>query len=142
MSKQSFDYQYVTLRLVPSILREEFLNVGVVVYSQEGEFLRGAHHIDEARCLSFAPQLDLESVIKSLDSLCTLASDGARNEWTPRMDKLGPRFGWISAPRSTILQPGPVHGGQSVDLPATLDWLLQSVVLPLPPQETCARRKR
>lgn len=129
MSSDAFDYQYVTLRLVPSVLREEFLNVGVVMYSQEGDFLQGAFHLDEERARSFAPGVDTESVHMSLRSLCTLARDGGA-PGTPRMDKLGPRFGWISAPRSTILQPGPIHGGRASDLAATLQRLVETLVIP------------
>ena len=58
----SVDYQYVVLRLVPRVEREEFVNVGVVLYSQEADFLQGAVALDDARALALDPGLDLEAV--------------------------------------------------------------------------------
>lgn len=126
----SVPYQYVVLRLVPRVDREEFVNVGVVVYSQEADYLDGAFHLDAARVAALAPGLDLDDVRASLESVCRLAR-GQSTPGAPRLDRLGPRFGWISAPRSTILQPGPVHGGQSADPARTLEHLVERLVLPV-----------
>lgn len=121
------DYQYVVLRLVPRVEREEFINVGVVLYSQEADFLEAAFALDEARALALAPDLDLEAVRSALETVCRVAG-GEHSPTTPRLDKLGPRFGWLSAPRSTIVQPGPVHGGTTQDPAATLAHLVQVLV--------------
>ncbi|HLS44390.1 MAG TPA: DUF3037 domain-containing protein [Ornithinicoccus sp.] len=123
----SYDYQYVVLRLVPRVEREEFVNVGVVLYSQEAEFLQGAFHLDEDKARALAPELDTEAVRASLDTVCRVAA-GEHSPTTPRLDKLGPRFGWLSAPRSTIVQPGPVHGGTTEDPAATLSHLMSILV--------------
>ncbi|WP_109471395.1 DUF3037 domain-containing protein [Ornithinimicrobium cavernae] len=123
----SYDYQYVTLRLVPRVEREEFVNVGVVLYSQEAEFLRGDFELREERARALAPDLDLEAVRASLEAVCRVAA-GEHSPSTPRLDRLGPRFGWLSAPRSTIVQPGPVHGGTTEDPAATLEHLMRILV--------------
>lgn len=123
----TYDYQYVTLRLVPKVEREEFINVGVVLYSQEAEFLQGAISLHADRARALAPDLDLEAVQSSLEAVCAVAA-GEHSPSTPRLDKLGPRFGWLSAPRSTIVQPGPVHGGTTTDPAATLAHLLRILV--------------
>lgn len=123
----SYDYQYVVLRLVPRVEREEFVNVGVVLYSQEADFLQGAFHLDEDKARALAPELDTEAVRASLDAVCRVAA-GEHSPTTPRLDRLGPRFGWLSAPRSTILQPGPVHGGTTEDPAATLSHLMSILV--------------
>ena len=122
-----YDYQYVTIRLVPRVEREEFINVGVVLYSQEAEFLQGAFHLDDAKALALAPELDLDAVRAALDAVCRVAA-GEHSAATPRLDRLGPRFGWLSAPRSTIVQPGPVHGGTSEDPAETLQHLVRILV--------------
>lgn len=122
-----YDYQYVTIRLVPRVEREEFINVGVVLYSQEADFLQGAFHLDDAKALALAPELDLDAVRAALDAVCRVAA-GEHSAATPRLDRLGPRFGWLSAPRSTIVQPGPVHGGTSEDPPETLQHLVRILV--------------
>ena len=123
----SYAYQYVTLRLVPRIEREEFINVGVVLYSQEADFLQGAYELPGARARALDPDLDLEAVRASLETVCRVAA-GQHSPTTPRLDRLGPRFGWLSAPRSTIVQPGPVHGGTTPDPAATLRHLMRILV--------------
>lgn len=123
----SHDYQYVVLRLVPRVEREEFINVGVVLYSQEADFLQAAVALDDARALALDPEVDLESVRAALDQVCRVAA-GEHSPTTPRLDRPGPRFGWLSAPRSTIVQPGPVHGGISDDPAATLEHLVRVLV--------------
>ena len=121
-----FAYQYVVLRLVPRVERQEFVNVGVVLYAQEAEFIDGAFHLDADRVRALDPQVDLGSVSAALDAVCRVA----RGEGGPP-GRLAPgrRFGWLAAPRSTIVQPGPVHGGLSDDPAATLEHLLRSLVL-------------
>ena len=123
----SVDYQYVVLRLVPRVEREEFINVGVVLYSQEADFLQGAFALDEARARALDPDVDLEGVRSALDTVCRVAA-GERSPATPPLERLGPRFGWLSAPRSTIVQPGPVHGGTTEDPAATLEHLVRVLV--------------
>lgn len=123
----SVDYQYVVLRLVPRVEREEFINVGVVLHSQEADFLRGAFAVDDARARALDPELDLDAVRSALETVCRVA-DGEHSASTPRLDRLGPRFGWLSAPRSTIVQPGPVHGGTTEDPAATLEHLVRVLV--------------
>lgn len=120
-------YQYVVLRLVPRVEREEFINVGVVLYSQEADFLRGEFALDDARARALDPDVDVESVRSALDTVCRVAA-GEHSPSTPRLERLGPRFGWLSAPRSTIVQPGPVHGGTTEDPTATLEHLMRVLV--------------
>lgn len=127
LAKQPFGYQYVTLRLVPSIEREEFVNVGVVLYSQMADFLDAEHSLDVARVRAFAPLLDLDAVNESVAAFCA-AVRGEPCSGRPAMPKLGQRFGWIAAPRSTMIQPGPIHGGVTSDPSATLHTLMTRLV--------------
>lgn len=126
----AYAYQYATLRLVPRVDREEFINVGVVLYSQEAEFLDAATAIDPVRAGCLDPGLDLSAVHAALDAVCAVAR-GVRTVATPVLPRLGPRFGWLSAPRSTIVQPGPVHSGITADLPGTLQHLMSRLVSPV-----------
>ena len=123
----TFGYQYVVLRLVPSIEREEFLNVGVALYAQMADFLDARFHLDAARLAAFAPTLAPADVEQSLGALCA-AVRGEPCPGRPALPKLGQRFGWIAAPRSTIIQPGPMHGGVSDDPAVTLERLLARLV--------------
>ncbi|GAA2162540.1 DUF3037 domain-containing protein [Pedococcus bigeumensis] len=124
-----YGYQYVVLRCVPRVEREEFLNVGVVLYSQAADFLEAAYRVDEARLRAFAPQVDVEDVDQALETICQVCR-GVTGGGLPTLGGLGRRFGWLSAPRSTVVQPGPVHGGLTEDPAAELAELLRRLVDP------------
>ena len=123
----AFPYQYVVLRCVPRVDREEFVNVGVVLYSQAADFLAVAHDVDAERLRAIAPDLDVESVTESLATLSAVCR-GETGDGRPDLGALGRRFGWLSAPRSTVIQPGPVHSGLTHDPAATLQDLLTRLV--------------
>ena len=63
-------YQYVVLRCVPRVEREEFVNVGVVLYSQAADFLEARYDVDEERLRALAPGLDAHLVHDALETLC------------------------------------------------------------------------
>lgn len=120
-------YQYVVLRLVPRVDRDEFLNVGVVLYCQDADFLEAAWELDEARVGAFSPSCDLDGVRGMLERVRAVCR-GETGRGLPTFDKRGQRFGWIIAPRSTVVQPGPVHGGLTDDPAAELERLLARLV--------------
>lgn len=120
-------YQYVTLRCVPRVDREEFLNVGVVLYSQAVDFLEGAFDLDRDRLRAAFPDLELDAVDASLEAICRICR-GEPGVGLPTLDKPGQRFGWLSAPRSTVIQPGPVHGGLTKDPSDELHRLVRALV--------------
>lgn len=120
-------YQYVVLRLVPRIEREEFVNVGVVVHSQEADVLEARFHLDAPRIRALAPDVDLLDLTESLSALCRVAS-GEDEPGAPSLDRPGQRFGWLAAPRSTMVQPGPVHSGLTDDAPGESLRLLRRLV--------------
>ncbi|MCW2753235.1 MAG: hypothetical protein JWQ32_646 [Marmoricola sp.] len=120
-------YQYVVLRCVPRVDREEFVNVGVLAYCQQAEFLAAACHVQTDRLYALWPDLDASAVIAALafiEGVCRgdeTLGDVARGD-------LGTRFGFLKAPRSTVVQPGPVHGGTTTDPAAELQRLLDVLV--------------
>jgi hypothetical protein len=123
----SHPFQYVVLRFVPRVDRGECLNVGVVVHSQSAGVLRCAFHLDEARILAVAPDADLAGLRQALEAVCTMC-ERPPDEVGSALSTPGKRFGWITAPRSTVLQPGPVHGGSVPDPAAEVDRLLDRLV--------------
>jgi hypothetical protein len=127
MTLPMLSYQYVVLRAVPRVDREEFINVGVVLHSQGADFLNCAFNLDADRLRSFSPELDLTLVEASLQTLAAICR-GEQAPGRPALDGLGQRFGWIAAPRSTVVQPGPVHGGLTSDPAAELQRLLARLV--------------
>ena len=120
-------YQYVVLRCVPRVDREEFVNVGVVLYCQATDFLDVAWQVDRDRLRAFDPGLDLDQVCEALgfvEGVCAGDERGGAAAEKP----IGQRFGFLKAPRSTVLQPGPVHGGVTTDPARQLEHLMEKLV--------------
>ncbi len=127
MSAQRLAYQYVILRCVPRADREEFVNVGIVAYCQDAGFLAAACHVDDARLRMLWPDLDLTAVTSALgfvEGVCR----GDDSVGAVAEGDLGTRFGFLKAPRSTVVQPGPVHGGTTLDPAGELARLLDVLV--------------
>jgi hypothetical protein len=120
-------FQYVLLRCVPRVDRGEFVNVGVVVHSQSADLLRAAWQLDADRLRALDRGLDLEALeaaLRTIDRVCAGESGGG----LPDLPTPGKRFGWIVATRSTVLQPGPLHGGQCADPSLALEELMTRLV--------------
>lgn len=133
-------YQYVALRCVPRVEREEFVNVGVVLHCPEDDFLGVLAAVDDDRLRALSPGLDLEAVraaLGAVERVCAGVADSAYGATVRATsygvrevrDDNGTRFGLVKAPRSTVLQPGPVHGGVTADPARTLEHLLEQLVL-------------
>ncbi len=120
-------FQYVVLRCVPRVDREEFINVGVVVYCQEAEYLACASYVDETRVRALAPGVDVAAVRSALSAAEAVCRGDAAAGAAGR-SPLGTRFGFLGAPRSTVVQPGPIHGGVTRDPAAELARLLTTLV--------------
>lgn len=116
----SFDY--ATIRVVPRVERQEFINAGVVVFCLEKKFLAARIHLDERRLKALWPGTDVELVREHLAAISRIC---AGDESAGPIAKLSQRerFHWLIAPRSTIIQPSPVHSGlceSTEDLPERL----------------------
>ncbi len=120
-------YQYVVLRCVPRPDREEFLNVGVVLHCQSADFLDVVWSVDGDRLRVLAPGLDVDQVCEALDFVDRVCRGDERAGEASRQS-LGQRFGFLKAPRSTVLQPGPVHGGVTTDPGRQLEHLRERLV--------------
>lgn len=120
-------FQYVVLRCVPRVDREEFLNVGVVLFCQQADFLEARCHVDRHRLTSLAPGVDVPAVCSALEAVQAVCRGDASAAEAGRAP-MGTRFGFVKAPRSTVVQPGPVHGGRTIDPAAQLDHLLDRLV--------------
>lgn len=122
-------YEWAVLRVVPRVERCEFVNVGVVVYCRALDYLDAVTTDDLGRALALDPGLDAEAVrehLAQIEAVCRgEASSGASGLRSP-----GDRFRWLVAPRSTVVQPSPVHTGLTDDPAAELADLARRMVDP------------
>ena len=120
-------YEYAVIRAVPRIERGEQINVGVILYCQRLDFLAARTDLAGDRLLSLDPGADVDAVLAALRSWEITCAGGAGGG-AARAMKLGERFRWLTAPRSTVLQAGPVHTGLTDDPAGELDRLLELLV--------------
>jgi len=121
-------FEYAVIRVVPYVEREEFINVGVILYCKHQDFLGVKWSLDESFVKQFAPHLDLVEVHQHLCSFDIISKGGTDGGTIGMMDLPG-RFRWLTATRSTILQSSNVHPGFTEDAQATLDHLFSQLVL-------------
>ena len=121
-------YEYAVLRVVPRVEREEFLNVGVIVYCRDQGFLQCAFELSEARLRAFAgPAPDLSELTARLRSFQRICGGQAEGGPIGRLS-LAERFRWLTATRSTVVQTSPVHPGRCEDATQTLAQLFAQLV--------------
>ncbi|MBR8743073.1 DUF3037 domain-containing protein [Nocardiopsis sp. MG754419] len=120
-------FEYALLRVVPCLERGECVNAGVIVYSQDRAFLAARSDLDEDRLRALDPGVDVVGVRRALEAVEAMCRGGAEAGPAGR-ERPGPRFRWLTAPRSTIVQAGPVHGGLTVDPEAEVERLLDRLV--------------
>lgn len=121
-------YEYAVMRLVPRVEREEFVNVGVVMYCSASRFLACRSQIDHERLTAFAPTLDLSEIgeyLRSFELICNGDKAGGPIAALPAAS----RFRWLSATRSTVLQVSKVHPGFCLDPEETLHKIFEQQVL-------------
>lgn len=121
-------YEYAVIRLVPRVEREEFLNVGIILFSKGTKYLNCRHQIDPEKLNLFSCELEVEEIENNLiafEKICSGAKDGGPvAQWeTPD------RFRWLTAQRSSSLQTSRPHNGFSDDLDKTLNRLFEELVL-------------
>jgi hypothetical protein len=120
-------FQYAMLRLVPRIEREEFVNVGVIVFCRTRGFLRARVALDPRRIEALAPGFDLETVREHLDARVRIAAGDSDAGPIAALSQ-SERFHWLVAPSSTVIQTSPVQCGLCEEPDALLDRLFAQLV--------------
>lgn len=112
-------FEYAVIRVVPCVEREEFINVGVVLYCPAQGFLQTIFTLNEARLHAFCAGLEileLEKCLRAFGQICAGNPEGGTIGTLP----IAARFRWLTAMRSTIVQTSPVHPGLCADAKETL----------------------
>lgn len=124
--RQSFEYAII--RVVPQVEREEFLNVGVVLYCRQQRFLQMKFYLDRDRLRSLNPGADPDEIrlhLEAFEKICLGKEDGGP---IAALDAAS-RFRWLTATRSTCIQTSDVHPGLSGNPAETLEKLFGDLVL-------------
>ena len=118
-------YDYVVVRVVPQVEREEFVNVGVILYCPTRRFLDARIACDDARLRALAPEVDVTTVQEHLAVIPRVCAGEAElmREWSQ-----AERFHWLAAPRSTIIQTSPMHNGLCETPERELEHLVRKLV--------------
>ena len=121
-------FEYAVIRIVPRVEREEFLNVGVVMYCADQKFLKMLFELNEPRILAFAPNIDMAQVKEYLCAFRQICI-GDVHAGPIALLPIAERFRWLTATRSTVLQTSVVHPGLYSDAQETLLNLYNKLVL-------------
>lgn len=121
-------YEYAILRVVPKVEREEFFNVGVLLFSKRKKFLGVKYYIDEKKLVAFSEDLDISTLsnhLKAWEQVCKGSPEGG----AIGQFELSDRFRWLAASRSTIIQSSKTHPGLCTDPEEELEKLFNMFVL-------------
>ncbi len=121
-------YEYAVIRVVPRVEREEFLNVGIILYCSKQGFLEAKIQVNEELFKAFSCTIEtseLQEYLRTWERICKGGKEGGTIGLLP----IASRFRWLTATRSTIVQTSKVHPGFCDDASETLEFLFQALVL-------------
>ncbi len=121
-------FEYALIRLVPRVEREEFINVGVILYCRQKKYLECKILLDEKRAIALNPEVDVPDVrqnLLSIEKICRAEKDGGP---IAKLDAAS-RFRWLTATRSTMIQSSKVHPGLCTNPDKLLEHLFETMVL-------------
>ena len=121
-------YEYAVIRLVPQPEREEFINVGLILFSKREKYIRVKTQLCAKRMTCFACETEFEVIEKHLASFEKVAEGGKNSGPIAQLD-IPERFRWLTAVRSSIIQTSRPHPGQAKDLDAAFERLFKDLVL-------------
>jgi len=125
---QRKNYEYALIRVVPQVEREEFLNVGIILYCKSCHFLDTEIALDAKRLLSLNPSANTEEITAHLEAFIKVTRGDSEAGPIALLD-MASRFRWLTATRSTIIQCSSVHVGLCENPRDALNRLYQELVL-------------
>ena len=128
MTQEKHLFEYAVIRVVPQVEREEFINVGVIIYSKKEKFLQCKYHLDRERLKALSTEIDINEVGEHLKSFERISKGMDDSGPIGKLD-IASRFRWLTATRSTIVQTSKVHSGFCPDLEEGLEKIYAQLVL-------------
>lgn len=121
-------YEYAVIRLVPRVEREEFFNVGVILFSKKAGYIKSICRVDERKLELYASEVDREQVFAHLEVFGKISA-GSPDGGPIAQLEVAERFRWLTAVRSSCIQTSRPHAGFTDDLDRTLERLFKELVL-------------
>jgi hypothetical protein len=121
-------YEYSVIRLLPLVEREEFINVGIVLFSKSAKYINVIYSVDALKLKAFKTELSIEQVESNLQSFKGIAQ-GDKQYGPIALYDLPSRFRWLTAVRSSCIQTSRPHPGMAADLDFTIKRLFEEMVL-------------
>lgn len=103
-------YEYAVIRVVPKVEREEFVNVGIILFCKRERFIKVIYKINEEKLRPFSNDLDFEQLEKNLESFEKI-SQGKKDGGPIAQFDVPSRFRWLTAVRSSVIQTSRPHPG-------------------------------
>ena len=123
-----FTFKYAIIRLVPKVEREEFFNVGVILFCKRKKFLDLKYHISEDKLKAFSSEIEMDVLNDYLNAWKLICQGDASGGKIGALE-LSERFGWLTACRSTIIQSSKTYSGLVSDPQQALEDIFSRHVL-------------
>ncbi|HTA27981.1 MAG TPA: DUF3037 domain-containing protein [Bacteroidia bacterium] len=124
---EKYLYEYAIIRVLPFVEREEFINVGIILFCKEEKYIQVLFALNEAKLRSFSKDLDLDQIRLNLQSFEKIAM-GTENCGPIGQLDVPSRFRWLTSIRSTVIQTSRPHPGLCNDLEQTAKRLFDELV--------------
>lgn len=120
-------YEYAVIRVVPRVEREEFINIGLILFSKRKRFIRFEYQIPEEKIRAFCKEFDTVQLQQNLESFAKIVT-GAKDGGPIALLEADEKFRWITAVKSSSIQSSRPHPGFSSNLNATFEKLYNELV--------------
>ena len=120
-------YEYAVIRLVPIVEREEFFNIGLIMFSKREKYIRFEFHLCSEKFQSMKSKLEFDSISQNLANFKNVAN-GEKEGGPIALLEIPERFRWLTAVRSSVIQTSRPHPGKTKDLDRTFERLFGELV--------------
>lgn len=120
-------YEYAVIRLVPKVEREEFFNIGLILFSKKQNYIQMKFHLCKNKFSIIAPELDYDDILCNLQAFQKIAEGQTEGGPIAQMDA-PERFRWLTAVRSSSIQTSRPHPGISDNLEISFERLFEELV--------------
>lgn len=126
--QENYLYEYAVIRFLPKVEREEFINVGIILFSKKAKYIQTKYFVDLKKVKLFSTEIDFDVLIDNLEAFVKI-SHGDKTAGRIALMDISERFRWLTAVRSACIQTSRPHPGFSDDLDKTVNTLFEDLVL-------------